>query len=69
VISSEDGALWWRKATASGTGNCVEAAATGGEILVRNSRNPLGSPISFTLTEWECFLDGVKKGEFDKLSE
>lgn len=57
----------WRKATASGAnGNCVETAplADGG-MAVRDSKNPDGAALFFTKGEWDAFLDGVSKGEFD----
>lgn len=34
-------------------------------ILVRDSKDPQGPHLHFTLDEWRAFLDGVKKGEFD----
>jgi len=61
-------ALTWRKATmssADGSG-CVEVAVlpTGGRA-VRDSKDPYGPVLIFTPHEWQCFLDGAKKGEFD----
>lgn len=57
----------WRKATASGGngGNCVEVARDGDWILVRDSKEPQGAMLTFTLAEWAAFLDGARKGEFD----
>jgi hypothetical protein len=65
VPHSEQTAITWRKSTASGhNGNCVEIAAVGDSILIRNSRNPLGSFLSFTRQEWRSFLKAVNNGDF-----
>ena len=36
-------------------------------IEVRNSKHPEAGFVSFTSNEWDSFLDGAKKGEFDQL--
>ena len=59
--------LAWRVATRSSGGNCVEVAASGDQIAVRNSKRPDAELILFTTAEFEAFLDGAKKGEFDDL--
>jgi hypothetical protein len=65
-----DGSLAWRKATKSNTGGCVELAPTpDGMIAVRDSKNPQGAILLYTPVEWDAFLDGVKRGEFDDLLE
>jgi len=33
--------------------------------MVRNSRNPNGGTLTFTLAEWAAFTSGVRGGEFD----
>lgn len=58
----------WRKATASGAGDCVEVAKVGrDEVLIRNSFAPDGAVLAFNGAEWAAFLDGVRAGEFDLL--
>jgi Domain of unknown function (DUF397) len=43
-----------------------EAAADGGEwVLMRVAGDPAGRVLVYDRFEWECFLDGVKHGEFD----
>ena len=65
MTDSEQTAITWHKGTASGhNGNCVEVAVVGNSILVRNSRDPHGSMLSFTRREWVSFLDGVNNGDF-----
>ena len=57
---------YWRRSTVSGqTGECVEVSFAGEAVLVRNSRQPDGPQLSFTLPEWAAFLAGVTNGEFD----
>lgn len=55
----------WHKSTASGGGggNCVEVAAVDGSVLVRNSRDPVGSALSFSCRQWAAFLEGMRNGE------
>jgi Domain of unknown function (DUF397) len=66
VTDSEQADITWHKSTASGGGggDCVEVAVVDDSVLVRNSRDPLGSVLSFTRQEWAAFLEGVNNGEF-----
>jgi Domain of unknown function (DUF397) len=60
----------WQKSSRSGPtgGNCVEIAALpGGDVAMRNSRDPDGPALIFTRAEWDAFSDGVTAGEFDPL--
>lgn len=63
-------ALGWRKSRASSaSGECVELAALpGGEVAMRNSRDPGGPVLLYTRAEIAAFLDGAKAGEFDDLA-
>ncbi len=64
------GALAWQR---SGAGDgAIEiafvhepAGAPGDWVLMRLSGDPSGRVLAYDRNEWECFLDGVKKGEFD----
>ena len=61
--------LVWRKSTRSGAqgGNCVEVAEMpDGSVAVRDSKNPEGGRLIFSLAEWDAFIGGVKDGEFDR---
>jgi hypothetical protein len=54
------------KSSYSGTGNCIEVAReSNGRVLVRHSEDRTGMHLSFTESEWEAFLRGVKDDEFD----
>jgi hypothetical protein len=58
------GAVWRKSAKSANNGGCVEVADLGDHIVLRDSKNPTGPVLVFTAFEWECFVDGVDKGEF-----
>jgi metallophosphoesterase superfamily enzyme len=57
----------WRTAVKSGGGNCIQVARRQDVIMIGDSKHPSGPVLSYTLQEWDAFLDGAKKGEFDDL--
>lgn len=65
MTSSDPDDRAWRRSSASSQGECVEVAFSEQLVLVRQSRNPTGAMLSFTLAEWAAFLAGVRNGEFD----
>ena len=60
------GDVTWAKSSLSfSNGNCVEVAdLPGGEVLIRNSRDPGGPKLAFTRDQWVAFIAGVQRGEF-----
>lgn len=53
--------IWWRKSSYSGgDNNCVEIAATGANVAVRDSKNPCGGALSFSPSAWQAFTAGVR---------
>lgn len=70
VPVAELGPLTWRKSTASNpSGDCVEVAGlAGGDVAVRNSRDPNGPALVYTRAEIAAFVQGVRLGEFDDLT-
>jgi Domain of unknown function (DUF397) len=42
-----------------------EAALAGDWVLMRVAGDPSGRVLVYDRHEWECFLDGVRNGEFD----
>ena len=59
---------WIMSSRSSGNGgSCVEARSQDGLIEVRNSRSPDAGTVRFTIEEWDSFLFGAKRGEFDQL--
>ena len=55
----------WRKSSFCSSANCVEVAALGSQILVRDSKARNGPVLEFQPTEWVAFLEGARRGEFD----
>lgn len=56
----------FRKARGCADKNCVEIAAVGGLIGVRDSAAGQNGPVlAFTPDKWSAFLGGAKRGEFD----
>jgi len=68
MSSNEEGShpAGWRKARRSmGNGECVEVLPVNARILVRDSKNPGSSIISYSADAWQSFVSGAKRGEFD----
>ncbi len=60
----------WIKAFKSGTngGSCVELRRREDMIEVRDSKeNGQGATLRFTRAEFDAWLDGARRGEFDHL--
>jgi Domain of unknown function (DUF397) len=61
--------MWIKASKSFSNGNCIEVApAEDGGVLIRDSRDPDGPVLTFTPAEWDAFLDGARKGEFDHLA-
>ncbi|SDT72357.1 DUF397 domain-containing protein [Actinoplanes derwentensis] len=54
----------WRKSSRCGTSTCVEVAKVEDQYLIRDSKNPEATALSFTKDEWDAFVEGVTAGEF-----
>ena len=54
--------LTWRTSTYSGSngGNCIEVAATGRAVAVRDSTNPGGPELAVTAAAWTAFTSQLK---------
>jgi Domain of unknown function (DUF397) len=59
----------WIKASRSGnTGECVEMRQHAGAVEIRDTKqHGAGPSLKFTPSEFDAWLDGAKKGEFDHL--
>lgn len=62
--------IGWRISSAcdANGGSCVEAGPVldgSDRVAVRQSSNPDGPAVLYTKEEWEAFLTGVRRGEFD----
>jgi Domain of unknown function (DUF397) len=56
----------WRKSSRSQFNSCVEVCFVGDQVPLRSSRDPDGPVLVFTAPEWDAFVAGVKRGEFDR---
>ena len=60
--------VWTKSSWSNPDGNCVEVATLpGGDIAVRNSRDPQGPALVYTPDEIKAFVRGAKTGDFDEL--
>jgi len=57
--------------SSAGPGGAIEVAFAGaGEwVLMRVAGDPAQRVLVYDRFEWDCFLDGVKNGEFDDTAE
>ncbi|GAA4921978.1 uncharacterized protein DUF397 [Stackebrandtia albiflava] len=61
--------VWQKSGRSNPSGNCVEMTAlpTEGTVAVRNSRDPHGPALVYTVDEITAFVQGAKDGDFDNL--
>jgi hypothetical protein len=56
----------WRKSRRSiGNGECVEVAPIERTVAVRDSVDPLGPTLRYSVSSWRTFLVNAKLGIFD----
>jgi hypothetical protein len=56
----------WRKSTRSGNqSNCVMVRHNDATVQVKDSKDPQGPVLTFTVDEWRAFVGGAHLGEFD----
>ncbi|MFD3580807.1 DUF397 domain-containing protein [Streptomyces sp. NPDC058644] len=64
-----EGVTWVKSRHSNADGNCVELALLpGGDVALRNSRDPHGPALIYTRGEIAAFITGAKDGEFDPLA-
>ena len=63
---SSHGLVWIKATRSMQTGACVELAIDGEQIALRDSKNPHIAPFRYTRDEITAFIDGAKRGEFDR---
>ncbi len=66
-VMSKESKPSWVKSTFSQSSDCVEwaLAPDSAHILVRHSKDPDGSQLRFTVSEWRAFVSGIAVGEAD----
>lgn len=57
----------WRTSKSCTSGNCVEVAALGDSIAIRDSKSPSSAVLLYIANEWRDFIAGAKNGDFDDL--
>jgi len=60
-------AMCWRHSSFSQGSDqtCVDVAISPSDVRVRDSKDPDGPVLRFSIVEWEIFLLGAANGEFD----
>lgn len=67
MVASGSQKIRWRKSSRSGNnGACVETAALGPWVAVRDSKSPDRTVLRFRQAVWRDFLTGAKRGRFDQ---
>lgn len=59
--------VWHKSRRSNSTGNCVEFADLGGQVAVRDSKDPRGPALVFDRAEVAGFVTKVKAGAYDAL--
>jgi hypothetical protein len=63
-----NGLKWLKSQRSKANGDCLEEAATGRGVAVRDSKNTGGVVLHFSLEAITAFHAGVKRGAFDRLA-
>lgn len=65
--SNNPGKRWVKSSRSMTNGNCVEVAGlSANRVGVRDSKNPQGYVLQFTLARWSAFVGRVRDGKFDQ---
>jgi hypothetical protein len=71
--AASEGTTAWRKSTRSvAAGECVEIAevhdvtATRDVVAMRDSKDPTGPILSFSVSSFRAFIAGAQAGDFDQ---
>jgi hypothetical protein len=59
-------ATWCKSRRSNASGCCVEVAAAGRAVAIRDSKAPAGAVITVTPAGWRTFTRTVKAGTFDR---
>ena len=59
------GPRWFKSSYSADQGNCVEVAyLPGGQLGVRDSKDPGAASLTFPRSSWVAFVAGISAGEF-----
>jgi len=57
---------WVKSSLSHANGSCVEVADLSSDLIgIRHSKDAKGSILRVTRAEWDAFLGGIRKGEFN----
>ncbi|KRV47192.1 hypothetical protein AQ490_09395 [Wenjunlia vitaminophila] len=62
--AENSGAIWRKSSHSSGNGQCVEIAFLDEAVTTRDSKDPQGPVLVFSVGGWASFVSAVKRGEF-----
>ena len=62
---SVNGPMRWHRSSRCADTTCVEVGADEERVYLRDGKKPDGAVLCFTRTQWEDFLGGVERGEFN----
>jgi Domain of unknown function (DUF397) len=59
-------AVKWRVSSWCASGECIAVAQLpAGQVAIRDTKDPEGTELRFSASEWQAFVQGVRSGEFD----
>jgi len=58
------GAHWFKSSRSANNRQCVEVAFTGGQVAVRDSKDPAGPALVFSESAWAAFITAVATDDF-----
>ncbi|MFC6880657.1 MULTISPECIES: DUF397 domain-containing protein [Actinomadura] len=57
----------WRKSSASQSADeCVEVAALGPSVLIRDSRDHAAGTLALDYAQWNALLRGIRNGDLER---
>ncbi len=60
--------LDWQTSSRCAAQNCIQVADAGNSMVaLRDSKNPDGGVMLYTVAQWRDFIAGVEVGDFDDL--
>ncbi|MFI5714750.1 DUF397 domain-containing protein [Nocardia sp. NPDC051750] len=69
TILDLSGATWFKSSRSGSQSACVEVAwLKGGDVGVRDSKDPNGPALVFTGGQWDSLAAGIREGKFTPLS-
>lgn len=59
----------WRKSSTSDLKDCVEIARLPSFLLVRDSKDPCGPRLAFSLSGWAELMLRIRRGDLDPVTD